>query len=149
MSTITRPVLTAGTQHEDVHQLGRLLADAGYENSVSRGENPFGLVDETLLTAANAYRIAQGVEPETDIPGVPEHEQQRWIGPVLWEALVPTDESESDEQRAAREQREAGRRAAKAAELRAQLADLEPEPEPEPTPSTTSAGWTPPGYSQR
>jgi hypothetical protein len=89
MSTIARAVLTSGSQHEDVHALGRLLADAGHENSVSRGENPFGLVDESILTAAASYRQQHKLDPEDSIPGVPTHEQTRWIGPTLWDALLP------------------------------------------------------------
>lgn len=88
MSTIARAVLTSGSQHEDVHALGRLLANAGHENSVSRGQNPFGLVDESIITAANAYRQQHKVDPEDAIAGVPTHEQSRWIGPNLWDALL-------------------------------------------------------------
>jgi hypothetical protein len=103
MTTIARAVLTSGSQHEDVHELGRLLADAGHENSVSRGENPFGLVDESILTAVNNYRNDGDVEPEADIPGVPTHERTRWIGPNLWAALLddepePEPEPEPDAQ---------------------------------------------------
>lgn len=87
-TTIGRAVLTSGSAHDDVHELGRLLADAGYENSVSRGENPFGIVDETILAACQLFRQARDVEPEDAIPGVPEHERRRWIGPRLWDGLL-------------------------------------------------------------
>jgi hypothetical protein len=88
MINIARAVLTSGTAHDDVHILGGYLAQLGYPNSVSRGENPFGIVDDSILSAVALFRNAQQVEPETTIPGVPSHEASRWIGPVLWEALV-------------------------------------------------------------
>lgn len=86
--TIARAVLTSGTAHEDVHTLGRILADRGFANSVSRGENAFGIVDETILTAVAAVRHAEQIAEEDTIPGVPPHERSRWIGPALWDALV-------------------------------------------------------------
>jgi hypothetical protein len=89
MSTpIARAILTSGSAHDDVHVLGAYLGQLGYENSVSRGENPFGIVDESVMTAVSAFRAKHSVEPETTIPGVAPHEAPRWIGPNLWEALV-------------------------------------------------------------
>lgn len=84
----TRPILSTGSGHDAVHELGQLLAKAGCPNSVSRGENPHGVVDDTILTAAAAFRAAHDVPEETAIPGVPKAERDRWIGPELWKALA-------------------------------------------------------------
>lgn len=58
------PILTHGSSHQCVHELGRKLADLGYPSSVSRGENPFGTVDASLMTAVAAFRAHHGVEPD-------------------------------------------------------------------------------------
>jgi hypothetical protein len=85
---IARAVLTSGSAHVDVHTLGSILADRGYATSVSRGENAFGIVDESVLTAVAALRNAEQIAEEDAVPGVPPHERARWIGPNLWDALV-------------------------------------------------------------
>lgn len=106
-TTVCRPVLTSGSSHPDVAELGRLLAAAGHENSVSRGENPHNLVDESLLAAITAYRNAHQVDAEDAIPSVPAHERSRWIGPTLWAHILGDRDPESDESQAAAEQHEA------------------------------------------
>lgn len=50
-----RPLLASGDAHPAVHELGHKLADAGYETSTSRGENPFGHVDESIIAAVRGY----------------------------------------------------------------------------------------------
>lgn len=85
---VCRAVLTSGSAHDDVHALGQLLAAAGFENSTSRGENPFGIVDGSILDAVNALRSTQSIEEEADIPGVPHEQRRNWIGPNLWDALL-------------------------------------------------------------
>lgn len=56
------PILTSGSADQSVHELGRKLAELGYPNSVSAGENPFGTVDASVLGAVKAFRTAYGVE---------------------------------------------------------------------------------------
>lgn len=60
----THPILTSGSAHHSVHELGRKLGDLGYPNSVSRGENPFGTVDDTVLAAVHTFRSQYGVQPD-------------------------------------------------------------------------------------
>jgi hypothetical protein len=55
------PILTSGSAHPVVHELGRKLGDLGYANSVSRGANPFGNVDESILAAVDQFRSRHGV----------------------------------------------------------------------------------------
>lgn len=62
--THPHPILTHGAAHQCVHELGRMLGDLGYPNSVSRGENPFGTVDQSLMTAVAAFRNQHGVRPD-------------------------------------------------------------------------------------
>lgn len=88
--TPLRAVLTSGSAHDDVHVLGAMLAELGYETSVSRGENPFGIVDDGIIAAVNLYRAAAGIEQECDVPGVAVEQRARWIGPNFWDgALTP------------------------------------------------------------
>ena len=58
------PILTSGSSHPMVHELGRKLGDLGFENSVSRGENPFGAVDQSVLDAVRHFRRQYGVAPD-------------------------------------------------------------------------------------
>lgn len=60
----THPILTGGSTHPVVHELGRKLAELGFPNSVSRGENPFGHVDQTVLAAVDAFRSRYGVQED-------------------------------------------------------------------------------------
>lgn len=87
-TTLAKAVLSSGSAHEDVFELGRLLGKAGFPNSVTDGTNAYGLVDESILRAVNAYRVANGVPDESTIPNVPPHEARNWIGPELWKAIT-------------------------------------------------------------
>lgn len=58
------PILTSGSAHQSVHEIGRKLGDLGFPNSVSRGENPFGSVDESVMTSVHAFRAQYGVRPD-------------------------------------------------------------------------------------
>jgi hypothetical protein len=70
-----------------VHELGRALAELGYENSVSDGRNPYGIVDDTVLQAVGYFRRDHDVDEERGtLPG-PVEEHGRWIGPATWQAV--------------------------------------------------------------
>jgi hypothetical protein len=58
------PILTSGSAHPCVHELGRKLGELGFPNSVSQGENPFGSVDQSVLSAVGSFRAQYGVEPD-------------------------------------------------------------------------------------
>lgn len=81
-----KPILTSGSGGPVVHELGALLAELGYESSVSRGENPFAIVDPSVLEAVQAFRrdhdVAEAVE------SFPEADRDRYVGPVTWQALL-------------------------------------------------------------
>ena len=62
--THSYPILTSGSSHPCVHELGRKLGQLGFPNSTSRGENPFGAVDQSILTALGGFRAAYGVQPD-------------------------------------------------------------------------------------
>ncbi|MGI8412653.1 MAG: hypothetical protein ACR2QA_09200 [Solirubrobacteraceae bacterium] len=62
--THSYPILSSGSAHPVVHELGRKLAKLGYTNSVSRGENPFGHVDQSVMTAIDAFRSHYGVQED-------------------------------------------------------------------------------------
>jgi hypothetical protein len=92
------PILTSGSGGPEVHELGRLLAGLGYETSVSRGENPFGILDPTVLAAVERFRQDYGVEEDpTGFGG--NHDAGRvtarnHVGPWTWEALIRAAERE-------------------------------------------------------
>lgn len=58
------PILTSGSADPVVHELGRKLAKLGFPNSVSRGTNPFGAVDNTIVSAVDAFRSAYNVQED-------------------------------------------------------------------------------------
>jgi hypothetical protein len=58
------PNLTFGSADQSVHELGRMLGAIGFPNSVSRGENPFGAVDPTVMAALVGFRNKYGVVPD-------------------------------------------------------------------------------------
>lgn len=60
----TYPILTSGSAHPVVHELGGKLGDLGFPNSVSRGENPFGAVDESVMSAVHAFRAQYGIQAD-------------------------------------------------------------------------------------
>lgn len=60
----TYPILTSGSAHACVHELGRKLGELGFSNSVSEGRNPFGTVDATVLAAVRSFRSHYGVKPD-------------------------------------------------------------------------------------
>lgn len=58
------PILGPGSAHPVVHELGNKLAELGFPNSVSDGENPFGTVDQSILSAVRSFRQHYGVQPD-------------------------------------------------------------------------------------
>ena len=51
-----RPPLSSGSAGSAVLELGALLADIGYPNSVSKGLNPYGIFDESIAGAVERFR---------------------------------------------------------------------------------------------
>jgi hypothetical protein len=58
------PPLTFGSADQSVHELGRTLGQLGFANSVSKGENPFGAVDASVMAAVDGFRRKYGVVPD-------------------------------------------------------------------------------------
>lgn len=86
------PILVSGSSDPSVQELGRRLAKLGYANSVSRGENPFGVVDETIMAAVHGFRQTYNVQEDPsgfggDIPYGRQRAESH-IGPWTWEAIV-------------------------------------------------------------
>jgi hypothetical protein len=93
-----RPILTSGSADQAVHELGRILGVLGFDNTVARGENPYGAVDATVMAAVHAFRAAYDVlEDPTAFGGntpagralAAEH-----IGPWTWEAILRAGEQQ-------------------------------------------------------
>jgi peptidoglycan hydrolase-like protein with peptidoglycan-binding domain len=86
------PVLASGAASPAVAELGRRLADLGYDNSVSEGANPFNVVDDSVLSAVDRFRSDYGVQEDpTPYGGTNTAAQLRaalHIGPYTWEAVL-------------------------------------------------------------
>lgn len=83
------PMLTSGSADVPaVTDLGRRLTELGFENSVSRGENPFGIVDESIIAAVVQFRRQYGVREPADGFGGDQVEADRHIGPWTATAIV-------------------------------------------------------------
>lgn len=86
------PILTSGSGDPSVQTLGRMLGDLGFANSVSRGENPFGSVDATVMAAVESFRSSYGVEEDpTGFGGMTSGGRRvagAHIGPWTWEAVT-------------------------------------------------------------
>jgi peptidoglycan hydrolase-like protein with peptidoglycan-binding domain len=76
--------LITGSAGDDVELLCSLLKYAGYETSVSRGENPLGIYDASVRAAVEQFRREYGIEED---PGVISATVPDVAGPWTWEAL--------------------------------------------------------------
>jgi hypothetical protein len=81
-----KPILTSGSGGPAVFQLCNALNELGYETSVSRGENPYGIVDGSVATAVQQFRADRGVEEDAAAFGG-EDLAKSHIGPATWIAL--------------------------------------------------------------
>lgn len=98
--THSHPILTSGSAHPVVHELGRKLAALGFPNTVSRGENPFGHVDQSIMTAVDAFRSGFGVQEDPSGFGG-NHPAGRQlaavhIGPWTIEAILHAHQNQSE-----------------------------------------------------
>lgn len=92
-----RPLLTFGSSDPSVQELGRILGALGFANSVSRGTNPFGSVDDTVMGAVHAFRDAYDVQEDPsgfggNTPAGRERAEAH-IGPWTWEAILRAGEN--------------------------------------------------------
>lgn len=102
--THTAPILAAGSAHPVVHDLGNKLADLGFTNSVSEGENPFGTVDQSVLSAVRSFRNHYGVRPDPHAFGG-DHDEGRKLAaahldPWTVEAIYRAHRDETERQAA-------------------------------------------------
>jgi hypothetical protein len=99
-----RPILSSGSADPSVHELGRILGDLGFSNSVSDGQNPYGSVDNSVMAAVMQFRDAYGVEEDPTGWGgnTPDGRARAaaHIGPWTWEAVLRAGRR-ADEDRAA------------------------------------------------
>lgn len=91
-----KPVLTSGSSDSSVQELGRILGELGFPNSVSDGDNPFGIVDNSVMRAVYAFRDAYGVQEDPsgfggDTPSGRELAAAH-IGAWTWEAVLRAGE---------------------------------------------------------
>lgn len=82
------PILTSGSADPCVHDLGRKLGRLGFPNSVSEGNNPFGHVDGTVLTAVKAFRRQYGVRTDPSSFGGDQETADNHLDPWTVEAIL-------------------------------------------------------------
>lgn len=92
------PILTSGSAHQAVHEIGRKLGELGFPNSVSEGENPFGHVDQTVLGAVRTFRRQYGVRPDPAMFGGNERHADAHIDPWTIEGILVAHQRHIDKQ---------------------------------------------------
>jgi hypothetical protein len=92
------PVLTSGAAGEAVAELGRRLKALGYPTSISAGENPFNVYDDTVAQAVQLFRGEFNVheDPAGFGGNHPDGERaaERHVGPYTWEAVIRASDRE-------------------------------------------------------
>lgn len=92
-----RPILTSGSIDVGpgpaiagaVTELGQLLGLLGYPNSVTRGTNPFGVVDDSILGAVEKFRDDYDVrEDPSSWSRNGRANAESHIGPWTWEGIL-------------------------------------------------------------
>jgi hypothetical protein len=87
-------MLTSGSRGENVKALAFALGRLGYANSISLGsiDNAFGIVDSSVLSAAQAFRRDYGVaEDPQQFPRASRENAESHIGPITQEAVLRAD----------------------------------------------------------
>ncbi len=86
------PALGSGEAGPLVADLAARLQVLGYETSVARGDNPYAVLDHSVMAAVEAFRRDYGVEedptPYGGRNGKAEREAASYVGPYTWEALI-------------------------------------------------------------
>lgn len=90
-----KPILTSGTAGAAVEELCRLLAGAGYETSVSKGENAYSVYDPSVQAAVEQFRSDHDVEEDPSSFGAGDQGRRlaaAHVGPETWTALLDAQE---------------------------------------------------------
>lgn len=90
-----KPILSGGSAGPAVFELGRLLAEAGFETSISRGENAYGVYDASVQAAVDAFRADYDVEEDAAAFGAGDQGRRTAaavVGPATWAALLDATE---------------------------------------------------------
>lgn len=89
------PILSSGSGMGDswaVNELARRLHVLGYQTSSSAGRNPWGVLDDSIMTAVEQFRQDHGVEEDPTGWGGNTHASREkaaaHVGPWTWEALI-------------------------------------------------------------
>jgi hypothetical protein len=83
-----KPLLTAGMAGDAVRELASLLKAAGYDTSISRGQNWTGSFDDTVTAAVNAFKRDFHVVEDPSQFNNDLQQAERFVGPYIWEALI-------------------------------------------------------------
>lgn len=90
------PVLASGSGGAAVHELAARLAVLGYQTDISQGENPFGVVNDSIMNAVERFRDDHHVQEDpTPYGGDTPKTRTRaalTIGPFTWEAILRASE---------------------------------------------------------
>jgi hypothetical protein len=92
------PLLTSGSQGVEVRELGQRLGELGYPNSVTRGENPYGVYDQSIHDAVESFRRDYDVreDPSAFIRDG-KTQSATHTGPWTQEAIIRASDRERDQ----------------------------------------------------
>jgi peptidoglycan hydrolase-like protein with peptidoglycan-binding domain len=76
------------SQGADVLDLAQRLAALGYPSTISKGVNPYNVLDESVIGAVRSFRRDYGVRDDpSGYSRDPDHMADNWIGPWTSEAI--------------------------------------------------------------
>jgi peptidoglycan hydrolase-like protein with peptidoglycan-binding domain len=92
-----KPHLASGSAGPAVVQLADALHRLGYETSISRGENPYGVLDQSVMAAVRQFRSDEDAQEDASAFAGDQAQADAHIGPHTWAALRDALEKKKDE----------------------------------------------------
>jgi len=96
----THPTLTTGAQGPHVGELARRLHTLGITTDIGTGANPYTVLNDTVLAAAQRFQEDYGVMEDPSAFGGGEKGRAKaaeHVGPWTWEALIRASDRALDE----------------------------------------------------
>lgn len=92
------PLLSYGSQGDDVREIALRLGELGYANTVTRGQNPYGVYDESIHQNVEAFRRDYNVaEDPSAFVREPDRQAASHAGPWTLEAVFRVSDRKRSE----------------------------------------------------
>jgi peptidoglycan hydrolase-like protein with peptidoglycan-binding domain len=91
------PILSTGSTGSPVTDLATRLKVLGYPTDISRGENPFGILTDSVMQAVEQFREDYNVQEDPTPYGSGPKARERAasvVGPYTWEGLIRASDRE-------------------------------------------------------